>query len=160
MEFNDNLFLEYKNLLETTNIQECYQHVIKFINYLYLKLKNELNMYSFSSKVIENKMNFSYFQLTNQKLKELGLKIQVIFMHETCRFEIWLSGYNRKIQNKYYKIFNTIEFPFQLCINPNKDDYIIKLLINENLTVANIEKVIFEIKDRIKKIDLMVETLL
>ena len=41
MEFNDNLFLEYKYLLETTNIQECYQHMMKFINYLYLKLKNE-----------------------------------------------------------------------------------------------------------------------
>lgn len=160
MEFNDNLFLEYKYLLETTNIQECYQHMMKFINYLYLKLKNELNIYSFSSKVIENKMNFSYFQLTNQKLKELGLKIQVIFVHETCCFEVWLSGYNRKIQNEYYKIINTIDLPFQLCMNPNQDDYIVKLLINENLTVANIEKVIFEIKDQIKKIDVMVETLL
>jgi len=28
----------------------------------------------------------------------------VVFLHEDFRFEVWLSGYNRQIQEKYWKV--------------------------------------------------------
>jgi hypothetical protein len=31
-------------------------------------------------------------------LKRKKLKIAIVFLHETCKFEVWLAGQNRQIQ--------------------------------------------------------------
>lgn len=32
------------------------------------------------------------------------MKIAIVFIHETCRFEVWLGGYNKQVQTKYWKL--------------------------------------------------------
>ena len=86
-------------MIKNTNIQECYQRVLKFIQYVSMELEKDFTTYNFMNRIIENKMNFTYFQMTNKKWKEMGLKLQVIFIRKTCMFEVWLSDYNKKIQN-------------------------------------------------------------
>lgn len=151
METNHQLLKMYKNLIQTTQIQECYQYIMKLIHDIYTILKNDLNIFQFSNKVIENNMNFSYFQLTNPQLKKQGLKIQIIFIHQSCQFEVWLSGYNRHIQQQYYQKLNS-KCPFQLCENPQKNDYIVKIPIIKNITIDDTQDVINEIKLHIEKI--------
>lgn len=151
METNHQLLKMYKNLIQTTQIQECYQYIMKLIHDIYTILKNDLNTFQFSNKVIENNMNFSYFQLTNPQLKKQGLKIQIIFIHQSCQFEVWLSGYNRHIQQQYYQKLNS-KCPFQLCENPQKNDYIVKIPIIKNITIDDTQDVINEIKLHIEKI--------
>ncbi len=152
METNHQLLKMYKNLIQTTQIQECYQYIMKLIHDIYTILKNDLNTFQFSNKVIENNMNFSYFQLTNPQLKKQGLKIQIIFIHQSCQFEVWLSGYNRHIQQQYYQKLNS-KCPFQLCENPQKNDYIMKRPLMKDITVDNIQDIIEEIKLTIKNIE-------
>lgn len=151
METNHQLLKMYKNLIQTTQIQECYQYIMKLIHDIYTILKNDLNTFQFSNKVIENNMNFSYFQLTNPQLKKQGLKIQIIFIHQSCQFEVWLSGYNRHIQQQYYQKLNS-KCPFQLCENPQKNDYIVKIPIIKDITIDDTQDVINEIKLHIEKI--------
>lgn len=91
--------------------------------------------------------------MTNKKLKALGLKIQVIFIHKTCKFEVWLSGYNRKVQNDYYIKLCKTKCPFEVCTNPNKNDYIVKIPINLDIAIDNSEKIISEIKTSINKLE-------
>ncbi len=152
METNHQLLKMYKNLIQTTQIQECYQYIMKLIHDIYTILKNDLNTFQFCNKVIENNMNFSYFQLTNPQLKKQGLKIQIIFIHQSCQFEVWLSGYNRQIQQQYYQKLNS-KCPFQLCENPQKNDYIMKRPLMKDITVDNIQDIIEEIKLTIKNIE-------
>ena len=152
MKTNRQLLITYKDLLQRTPIQECYQYIIKLIHDIYSELKNDLNTYQFSNKVIENNMDFSYFQLTNPELKKHSLKIQIIFIHQSCQFEVWLSGYNRHIQQQYYQILSSTTCPFQLCENPQKNDYLFKTTINKDLTVDDIQDIIDEIKCNIEKI--------
>lgn len=103
MEFSNQLLLEYRKLMQTTNLQKCYQEIIKLIKYIRTELQKEMPDHDFMGQVVENRMDFSYFQAITPKLKELGLKVQVVFIHKTRTFEVWMSGYNRKIQSKYHR---------------------------------------------------------
>ena len=29
----------------------------------------------------------------------------IVFVHDTFRFEVWLAGYNKQVQAKYWKLF-------------------------------------------------------
>ena len=120
MQFEQDSFREYKRIMETTNVQKCYQQILKLIRYISSKLEKEMPEYMFMGRVVENQMDFTYFQVTWESLKEAGLKIQVVFMHRTCEFEIWISGYSRKIQCSYYERLRYTECPFEMCANPGK----------------------------------------
>ena len=56
------------------------------IKYISAELEKELPEYTFMGRVVENQMDFSYFQATRESLKESGLKVQVVFIHSTCKF--------------------------------------------------------------------------
>ena len=47
----------------------------------------------------------TYFSFFPESLKQQGLKIAIVFIHEPFRFEAWLAGYNKQIQSKYWKLF-------------------------------------------------------
>jgi hypothetical protein len=32
------------------------------------------------------------------------LKVGIVFIHNTVRFEVWLFGYNKQVQAKYWKL--------------------------------------------------------
>ena len=91
-------------------------------------------------------MDFSYFQLTDPDLKEKGIKIQIVFVHKDFRFEIWASGYNRKIQSRYYNHLKNQSMKYYLNNNPEKIDYILKAEIEKNIELDNGEIVISKIK--------------
>jgi len=47
----------------------------------------------------------TYFPLFPEPLKQRKLKIAVVFLHEQFRFEVWLSGFNKQAQKKYWDLF-------------------------------------------------------
>jgi len=137
MNFNRQALNAYKKLIETTDLQEGYQEFIKLFRFLRTELKKELPAYDFSGQIVENNMDFAYFQLTDSELKAKGIKIQVVFVHKIFRFEVWVSGYNRKIQCAYYEKLKTQTIPYVLNNNPNQVDYIIKKPLNESLDLGD-----------------------
>lgn len=116
-------------------------------------LEKDFTTYNFMNRIIENKMNFTYFQMTNKKWKKMGLKLQVIFIRKTFMFEVWLSDYNKKIQNDYYMDLCKTKCPFEIYSNPNKNDYLIRIPISLDITIDNYKKIIFEIKSNINKLE-------
>lgn len=158
MEINKAALNTYKNLIQTTELQEGYQGFIKLFCFLRSELKKELPQMMFSNQIEENKMNFAYFQLTNQSMKAKGIKIQVIFVHKTCSFELWVSGYNRKIQGEYYDMLKEKPMPYLLNHSPDKADYIFKFLIDSNLEMDATSKFVAKIKAEIEKLIEYVET--
>jgi hypothetical protein len=137
MTFNKNYLNEYKRLIKTTYLQKSYQEFIKLFRFLRIGLEKELPGYTFSGNIVENNMDYSYFQLVDRRLKELGIKIQVVFKHREFRFEIWASGYNRKIQNKYYEKLKNKELPYILNDQPSRIDYILSSPIDENIDLSD-----------------------
>jgi hypothetical protein len=50
-------------------------------------------------------MDMTYFSFIPELFKQRKLKIAIVLIHETCRFEVWLAGYNKQVQAKYWKLF-------------------------------------------------------
>ena len=111
-------------------------------------LEERLPAYRFMKRIVENQMDVTYFQLTNEQLKDRGLKIQVVFVHETCEFEVWMSGYNRNIQCAYAKVLAHQVHPFLVGTDPARDDYIVKAVIKNRMTDA--ESIVSEMQLKIE----------
>ena len=62
--------------------------------------------YTTSGSIYQGYMDMTYFSFTPESLKRRKLKIAIVFMHADVRFEIWLSGYNKKIQTEYWNVFS------------------------------------------------------
>lgn len=146
MIFNKSCLETYRTLIQTTELQKGYQEFIKLFRFLRIELEKAMPEYIFSGHIVENNMDFAYFQMTNEQLKSMGIKIQVIFVHREFCFEIWASGYNRKIQCEYCEKLKNKPIPFLLNDNPNRVDYILKAPINKNIDIADSSALLAEIQ--------------
>lgn len=159
MNFDVNLLSEYKELLQTTNIKECYQEFIKLFRYIRVTLAKSMPEYKFQGNIVENGMDYSYFLFTNKNLKEKGLKMAVVFVHSNFQFEVWLSGYNRKYQSKYYDLLKEKNIPFELTDNPIRKDFILRVTLEESADISDGSLLIKEIKSISNKLLMFIETL-
>jgi len=147
MNFDKNLLMTYKKLIQTTELERSYQEFLRLFRFLRVELEKELGDYRFQGNIIENGMDYSYFQFTNDRLKKKGLKIAVTFVHRNFQFEVWLSGFNRKIQCNYYELLKDTRQPFSLTEDPKRSDYILRIPLDQNLDLSDGKRVLSEIKD-------------
>ncbi len=78
---------------------------MEYIMDLRTYLKTKYPDYFVSGSIYYGYMDMTYFSFFPESLKQRNLKIAIVFIHETCRFEIWLAGYNKQVQAKYWKLF-------------------------------------------------------
>lgn len=151
MDINGKFIDEYKEIMQNTNLQRGYQEFIKFFRYLRIYLEKETMGFTFTGNIVENNMDYSYFQFTNNELKTKGLKIVIVFVHKDFNYEIWLSGINRNIQNKYFDDLKKSKKQYALTDNPNRTDYILKTNIIANYDYDNLDKLLNEMKTSINE---------
>ena len=96
---------EFRNQLEKGSIQKAYQGLMEYIMGLRTYLQSKYPDYAVSGSVYYGYMDMTYFAFTPKSLKDRKLKIAIVFVYETFRFEIWLAGKNKVMQEKYWKIF-------------------------------------------------------
>ncbi len=96
---------EYKNQLEKGDIQIAYRSIMNFMMSLRAYFEKKYSEYYISGSIYYGYMDMTYFSFTPEVLKEKKLKIAIVFIHESVSFEVWLSGYNKSIQDKYWKYF-------------------------------------------------------
>lgn len=143
---NTKYILEFKNIIQKTNLQKGYQEQMKLFRLLRLYLKKDLTNYVFSGNIVENNMDYAYFQFTDNIFKSKGLKIVIVFIYKDFEYEVWMSGYNRNIQNDYFRILKTIEHKYSITENPNKTDYILRYRITNNNNFSTFNQLLQEIK--------------
>ena len=96
---------EYKKQLEKGDIQKAYRSIMDFMMNLRTYFEKKYSEYYVSGSIYYGYMDMTYFSFTPEALKEKKLKIAIVFIHESVSFEVWLSGYNKSIQEKYWKYF-------------------------------------------------------
>ena len=96
---------EYRIQLEKGTVQKAYQGLMEYITGLKTYLKNKYPDYFISGSIYYGFMDMTYFAFTPKSLKERKLKIAIVFVYDTFRFEVWLAGNNKGVQTKYWKIF-------------------------------------------------------
>lgn len=94
---------EYKKQLDRGYIQKAYHGLMKYIMDLRVHLKNKYPEY-FVSGIYYGYMDMTYFSFSPKSLKNRNLKIAIVFVHETFKFEVWLAGSNKKVQKRYWEL--------------------------------------------------------
>lgn len=100
----------YKSQLEHGDIQAAYRALVKFV--MNLKTRSSANSgdrYSFGS-LFQGYMDYTYFYFTNDYFKKRKLKLGLVLNHEKMRFELWLLGQTKKIQETYWNLLRGTEW--------------------------------------------------
>jgi hypothetical protein len=96
---------EYRKQLEKGVIQKAYRGLMGYIMDLRTHFKNKYPDYVVSGSIYYGYMDMTYFSFYPKSLKNRNLKIAIVFIHDTLRFEAWLAGQNKQVQAKYWKLF-------------------------------------------------------
>jgi len=96
---------EYKKQLEKGVIQKAYQGLIQYMMSLKKHFSNGYPDYSVPGSIYYGYMDMTYFSIVPSSLKDRALKIAIVFVYDSFRFEVWLSGRNQQVLAKYWKIF-------------------------------------------------------
>ncbi len=97
--------IEYRTQLKKGAIQEAYRGLMEYIMGLRTYFNTRYPDHSVSGGIYFGYMDMTYFAVIPKALKQRGLKIAIVFLHEPFRFEAWLAGSNKRIQTKYWKLF-------------------------------------------------------
>jgi len=96
---------EYKRQIEKGAIKEAYTGLMDYFGRLRLYFENNHPEYPVSSNIYYGFMDMTYFALFPEPLKNKKMKIAIVFLHDKFRFEVWLAGINKAVQNKYWQLF-------------------------------------------------------
>jgi hypothetical protein len=129
--FQDNIN-EYRNQLKKGAVKSAYQGLMQFFDNLRLHLKDRCPDF-FVSDVHYGQMDYTYFYFFPKTLRRLKLKVVILFVHDSFRFEVWLAGYNKSAQAKYLKFFKEKGYSkYHLADSASGVDYISDYVLVDN----------------------------
>lgn len=131
MALNDDM-KEYAAQLRLGHIQRAYRGILSFMSDLKGYMESKYPAYSVGSLYC-GYMDMTYFAFTPPSLKDRKLKIAIVFLHETCRFDIWLAAANRKMQADTIALLTTRDLgAFRLSsVGPGVDSIIEASLVEQ-----------------------------
>lgn len=94
---------EYRQQLQRGAIQVAYRGLMEYMMRLRTHLANQYPDDAVSG-LYYGYMDLTCLALKPPALKERRLKIAIVFVHETFRFEVWLSGQNQQVQLQYWRL--------------------------------------------------------
>jgi hypothetical protein len=97
--------MEYRKQLEKGAIQKAYLGLMQYMMSLKKHFGNKYPGYSVSGSMYYGYMDMTYFSVFPSSLKARELKIAIVFVYDSFRFEVWLSGKNQQVLAIYWKIF-------------------------------------------------------
>ena len=103
----------------------------------------------------------TYFSFFPKSLKNRKLKIAIVFVHDTFRFEVWLAGNNRTVQTKYWKLFREHDWKKYHIATPAKGvDAILDHILIDNPDFRDLDALTMQIERGTLKFIKDVETFL
>lgn len=84
--------VQFRKQLAKGAIQRAYRGLIEYMMSLKTHFVNKNPDFSVSGSLYSGYMDMTYFSVFPPSLKDRDLKIAVVFVYDTFRFEVWLSG--------------------------------------------------------------------
>ena len=132
MEPTEDVYREYKRLLGEGKVQRAYRGILQYLMNLQSRLKAEFPEFEVSA-VYPGYMDMSYFSFTPKSLTSHGLKVAIVFLHETFTFQVWLGARNRQLQSKFVGLFEQAGWnPTEISTpRPGVDSIVEQVLVSE-----------------------------
>ncbi len=139
---------EYKQQLAKGTIKTAYKGLIGYLESLRLYFEKKYPDFYVSGNVQPGCMDYSYFYFLPKTLKQQKLKIVILFVHDSFRFEVWLAGYNKAVQAKYWKQFKDANFTkYQTPSTLNGADSILEYTIVDNADFSDLDTLTKQIEE-------------
>ena len=130
--FSDLMFI-YSRELKNGVIQQAYKGLMDYISSLRTFIQKNYPGFDVPSNIYQGYMDMTYFSIIPAALKPRKLKIAVVFVYDSFRFEVWLSGYNRQVQAKYWQALQNCGLvQYRLVEDPLKADSILEHILVED----------------------------
>jgi hypothetical protein len=131
---------EYREQLGKGAIQKAYKGLMEYIMGLRTHFKNKYPDYFISGSIYYGYMDMTYFSFTPKSLKDRGLKIAIVFIHNAFRFEVWLGGYNKQVQSKYCRLFKESDWNQYHVVSTTKGvDSIVEYILVDNPDFSDLD---------------------
>ena len=131
---------EYRIQLEKGIIRKAYKGLMEYIMSLRTHFQKNYPGYFVSSSVYFGTMDMTYFAFFPDSIKNRKLKVAIVFLHEPFRFEVWLAGYNKQVQSKFWKMFSENDWnKYPLVPTIKSVDSIIEVTLVENPDFNDLE---------------------
>jgi hypothetical protein len=111
---------EYKKQIEKGVIQKAYLGLMEYMSGLRTHIKNKYPQTAVSGSIYFGYMDMTYFSIFPKSLKDRDLKIAIVFLHDAFRFEVWLSGKNKQVLTKYWKLLEESGWDKHKIVEPGK----------------------------------------
>jgi len=146
---------EYKKQMQKGVIIKAYRGLMEYIMNLRMYLTKKYPDYNVPSHIYFGYMDMTYFSFFSDLLKNRKLKVGIVFVHEACRFEVWLFGYNKAVQKKYWKLVNESGWnKYHLSPSPQSFDSIVENILVDDPDFSDLDNLTKQIeKGALKFID-------
>jgi hypothetical protein len=128
MKTMNQLIGDYTCHLQLGEIQVAYKGIIDFLGKLRADFIKKYPHFDTSS-LYQGYMDMSYFALSTELLKEKGLKIAIVYLHEQGVFEVWLAARNKQIAKRYEALLNSNMSNIAVFHDNNNQDAIIECIL-------------------------------
>ena len=160
--FHENM-QEYKKQLEKGAIKQAYKGLMEYFNSLRLYFEKKYPDYFVSGSIYQGYMDITFFSFTPKSLKSQKLKVAIVYLHEAFRFEVWLVGYNKRIQTKYWKLIKENNWKkYRIPTKIEGVDSIIEYTLIDNPDFNELEKLTKQIESRtlnfIRDVESLIQT--
>jgi len=136
----------YRREVEKGAIQKAYKLLMDSISTLKSNFEKKYPDF-FISEIYHGYMDMTYFSFTPQSIKNLKLKIAVVFIHNRFVFEVWLVGQNKQIQAEYWRIVKEKKWSrYQVPDSIEGIDYIMKNVLLENPNFGDLDNLSINIE--------------
>jgi hypothetical protein len=99
--------LDYQQQIRKGDIQETYAFLLKYVMQIRASIEKQFSKeYSFGN-VFHGYLDYSYFYFSNDYLRSKQLRFGIVLNHSEMRFELWLFGQNKKIQDIYWNVLKS-----------------------------------------------------
>ena len=103
----------------------------------------------------------TYFSFFPKSSKDRNLKIAIVFVHDTFRFEAWLAGQNKQVQTKYWKLFKASDWDKYPIVSTTKGvDSIVEYILVANPDFSDLDTLTKQIEGETLKFIKDVESFL
>ena len=134
--------------MEKGVIQAAYRGLLQYIMDLRTHFKNKYPDYFVSGNIYQGYMDMTYFSFIPESLKQRKLKIAIVFIYDTFRFEVWLGGYNKQIQSKYWKLVKESDWnKYRIPSNIKGLDSIVEYTLVDNPDFSDLDALTKQIEE-------------
>jgi hypothetical protein len=137
---------EYRKQLEKGAINKAYRGLMEYILDLRTLFKNKYPDY-FVSSIYYGYMDMTFFSFFPKSIKQRSLKIAIVFLHDSFRFEVWLAGINKQVQQKYWKLLKESDWNKYHIVPTTKGfDSIVEYILVDDPDFSDLDKLTKQIE--------------